>query len=92
MQLAPEKKKELTYLKGEVARVLADYSIKLERFEIETLMMMYSFIDDVFLDKVNDKRASLEDIMYARFMEFEIILKASKSKEIKKVLKCVKEI
>jgi hypothetical protein len=92
MQLNPKDKSTLSYIKGEVVRVLMDFEIKLQRHEIVTLLTLCEFIDSVLLNKIDTRRDKLEDIMYARFMEWELILKSSKTKDVKNISKDLKSI
>lgn len=84
-----ELKSELTSLLASITSIYSNNT--LERFEIEQLYFLSEFIDEVILDKVDVRRANKEDIIYAMFIQFEIILGASKNKNVKKIVKRIKD-
>lgn len=78
-------KPTLSYLKGEAVRVLMDFNIPIAKHEAKILLQVCELIDKMLLEKVASKKILLQEITYIRFIEWELILKTSKTRDVKKI-------
>lgn len=78
-------KQQLTDLKSMVSNILS-YEVLFD-YEEEVLNNIYELINNIMLDKLDDKRYTVEEISDMRIMEYKIILEASTNREIKKLVR-----
>ena len=78
-------KQQLTDIKSMVSKILS-YEVLFD-FEEEVLNSLYELVNNIMLDKVDDKRFTVEEISDMRIMEYKIILEASTNREIKKLVR-----
>lgn len=78
-------KQQLTDLKSMVSNILS-YEVLFD-YEEEVLNNIYELVNNIMLDKLDDKRYTVEEISDMRIMEYKIILEASTNKEIKKLVR-----
>ena len=77
-------KQQLTDIKSMVSNILS-YEVLLD-YEEEVLNNIYELVNNIMLDKLDDKRYTVEEISDMRIMEYKIILEASTNREIKKLV------
>ena len=97
MELTQETKKKFLQVKEDATLLLASINsvfstLTLKRFEIECLYYLSILIDDILLERIDTKRHSEEIVIMARLIELELILGASKSKDIKMLIEKMKQI
>ena len=78
-------KQQLTDIKSLVSNILS-YENLME-YEEDILNCIYELVNNIMLDKLDDKRYTVEEISDMRIMEYKIILEASENEEIKKLVK-----
>lgn len=78
-------KQQLTDIKSMVSNILS-YE-ELFDYEEEVLNNIYELVNNIILDKLDDKRYTVEEISDMRIMEYKIILEASTNREIKKLVR-----
>lgn len=78
-------KQQLTDIKSMVSNILS-YEVLFD-YEEEVLNNIYELINNIMLDKLDDKRYTVEEISDMRIMEYKIILEASTNREIKKLVR-----
>lgn len=78
-------KQQLTDIKSMVSNILS-YEVLFD-YEEEVLNNIYELVNNIMLDKLDDKRYTVEEISDMRIMEYKIILEASTNREIKKLVR-----
>ena len=82
-------KKQLLEIKSKVIYTL-NYELLFD-VEVEVLECLYELINKILLDKVDDKRYSVEEIVDMRIMEFIIVLETSDNKKVKEIVRILKK-
>lgn len=82
-------KEQLIGIKSKIVYTL-NYEMLFD-VEVEVLENLYELINKVLLDKIEDKRYSVEEIVDMRIMEFIIVLETSDNKRIKEIVRTLKK-
>lgn len=82
---------QISKIKAAVTSLLTFQGSRLGVVEKNTIMSIYSLMDDILLDQVNDTRHSVEDVVDTRIMEYSIILQNSQNTEVRRLRKMLEE-